>query len=95
MAKTGEAALRDLGAAIAVGEAFLPPLGSAVEDRIGGNAQCVLDAEKLAELVEQRQSEASIAAELDGHARKSGLQSRYQPQQHRNNAGMTGGVARS
>ncbi len=95
MAETGEAALWDLGAAIAAGEAFLPQLGSAVEDRIGSNAQCVLDAEKLTELIQQRQSETGIAAQLDRHARKSGLQSRHQPQQHRNNAGMTGGIARS
>ena len=45
--------------------------------------------------IEQRQSETGIAAQLDRHAGKSGLQSRHQPQQHRNNAGMTGGIARS
>src|SRR5271169_7075686 len=95
MAKTGEAALRDFGAAIAAGETFLERLGAALEDHVGSNAQCILDAEKLAELVEQRQSETSIAAQFDLHAGKSGFQSRHQPQQHRNNASMTGGIARS
>ena len=95
MAKTGEAALRNFGAAIATRQPFLQRLGPVLEDRVGGNAQCILDAEKLAELVQQRQSETSIAAQLDGHARESGLQSRHQPQQHRNNASMTGGIARS
>ncbi len=62
---------------------------------MGGNAQCILDAEKLAELVEQRQSETSIATQFDRHAGKSSLESRHQPQQQRNNAGVTGGMARS
>ena len=95
MAKTGEAALRYSGASIAAGQAFLPPRGAALKDCVGSNAQGILDAEKLAELIEQRQSETGIAAQLDGHARKSGFQSRHQPQQHRNNAGMAGSIARS
>ena len=66
-----------------------------LEDRVGGDAQCILEAEKLTELVQERQSETSIAAQLDGHTRESSLQSRHQPQQHRNNASMTGGIARS
>src|SRR5580693_6434332 len=95
MAKTGEAALRNFGATIAAGQTFLASLGAAVEDRVGGNAQCILDVEKLAELIQQRQSETSIAAQLDGHTRESGFQSRHQPQQQRNNASMTGSIARS
>ncbi len=55
----------------------------------------VLDAEELAELIEQRQSETGIAAQLDLHAGKSGLQSRHQAQQHGHDASMTGGVSRS
>jgi len=54
---------------------FCPWLGAAQEDRVGRNAQCVLDAEELAELIEQGQSEAGIAAQLDLYFRKSGLQS--------------------
>ena len=95
MAKTGEAALRNSSATIAAGQTFLPRLGAALEDRVGGNAQCILDSEKLAKLIQERQSETGIAAQLDRHARKSGLESWHQPQQHRNNAGMTGGIARS
>jgi spore coat protein CotF len=43
MAKTGEAALRDFGAATATatGETFLPRLRSALKDHVGSNAQCV------------------------------------------------------
>src|SRR6202162_5519592 len=74
---------------------FLPWLGAALEDRVGGNAQCVWDAEELAELIEQGQSKAGVAAQLDLHFRKSGLQSRDQSQQHGHDASMTGGVSRS
>src|SRR5579863_3362328 len=95
MAKTGEAALRNSRAAIAAGETFLSWLGAALKDRVGSNAQCILDAEKLTELVEQWQSETGIASQLDRHAGKSGFQSRHQPQQHRNDASMTGSIARS
>ena len=55
--------------------------------------QCILDVEKLAELIQERQSETSIAAQLDGHTRESGFQSWHQPQQQRNNASMTGSIA--
>ena len=95
MAKTGEAALRNSGAAIEARQTFLPRCGLPLKDHVGSNAQCILDAEKLAELVEQWQSETSVAAQLDGHAGKGGFQSRHQPQQHRDNARMTGGIARS
>ncbi len=95
MTEAGETALRDLCAAIPAGETFLPWCGGALENRVGRYTQCVLDAEKLTELVEQRQSETGIAAQFDRHAGKSGLESRHQSQQHRNNAGMAGGIARS
>jgi len=54
-----------------------------------------LDAEELAELIEQGQSEAGIAAQLDLYFRKSGLQSGDQSQQHGHDASMTGSVSRS
>ena len=73
MAKTGETALRNSGAAIAAGQTFLSRLDPALKDCVGSNAQRILEAEKLAELIEQRQSETGVAAQLDGHAGKSRL----------------------
>jgi hypothetical protein len=62
---------------------------------MSGNAQCVLDSEELAELIEQRQSEACVAAQLDGYARKGALQTWHDPPQHGQDAGVTGSIARS
>ena len=80
MTKAGEAALREFRATITALQFFLEGLGAALEHAIGRNAQYVLDSEELAELIEQRQSEAGIAAQLDKHAGKSALQSRHDPQ---------------
>jgi hypothetical protein len=43
----------------------------------------------------QRQSEAGVAAQLDAHTGKGAFQSRYDPQQHGHDAGVTGSIARS
>ena len=54
MAEAGEAALRELGAAIAAFEPLLPRLGTTLENAVGGDAEVHTgDAEELAELVEQ------------------------------------------
>ena len=66
-----------------------------MEDAVGGDADGILDVEELAELVEQWESEAGVAAQLDLHAGKCGLQSRHQAQQHGHDAGMAGGVSRT
>ena len=66
-----------------------------MEDAVGGDADGVLDAKELAELVEQGQSKTGIAAQLDLHPGESGLQTRHQAQQHGHDAGMTGGVSRA
>src|SRR2546422_631949 len=95
MAEAGKAALWELRTTIASLQLFLPRLGALLEDAVGGDADGVLDAEELAELVEQWESEAGVAAQFDLHAGKSGLQTRYQAQQHGHDAGMTGGVSRT
>ena len=95
MAEAGKAALRELGAAIAPLQLFLPRFGALLEDTVGGNADGILDAEELAELVQERQSKTGIAAQLDRHAGEGGLQTRHQTQQHGHDAGMTGGVSRT
>ena len=66
-----------------------------LEDAIGGDAEGVLDLEELAELVEQGQGETGVAAQLDLHAGKCGLQSRHQTHQHGHDAGMAGGISRT
>ena len=65
-----------------------------MEDPVGGDAEGILDVEELAELIEQGQSEAGIAAQLDLHAGKRGLQTRHQAQQHGHDTGMAGGRTR-
>lgn len=74
MAEAGEAALRQLSAAIAALEFLLQRLGVALEHAVGGDAESVLQLEDIAKVIEQGQSEAGIAAQLDRHTRKSGLQ---------------------
>ena len=74
MGEAGEAALWELAAAIATLQFLLQWFGPTLEHRICGNANNLGNAKELAELVEQRQSETSIAAQLDGHAGKRGFQ---------------------
>src|ERR1035441_5792895 len=92
--EAGEAALGKLGAAIAPLQLLLPRFRATLEDAVGGDAEGVLDLEKLAEPVQQGQSETGIAAQFDFHAGESGLQTRHQAQQHGHDAGVTGGVSR-
>src|SRR5512146_1331147 len=94
VAEAGEAALRQLTAAKAPLQAFLQALGTALKDRVGGDAERVLEAEELAELVQQRQRETSIATQLDLDLGKRSLQARHQAGQHGKDTGVTGGVAR-
>jgi hypothetical protein len=97
VAEAGKATLRHLSTAIGTLELFLPRLCVLLllEDAVGEDAGGVLDSEEFAELIEQRQSEAGIAAQFDGDVSEGSLQTRYQAQQHRHNAGMTGGVSRT
>src|SRR5271157_3134605 len=95
VAEAGKAALRELRAAIAPLQLFLPRFGALLEDAVGGDADGILDAEELTELVEKWESETGIAAQLDLHAGEGGLQVGYQAQQHGHDAGMTGGVSRT
>ena len=50
MAKAGKAALRQSSAAIAPFQGLLRGLGTALKHRVGRDAECVLEAEELAEL---------------------------------------------
>ena len=74
---------------------FLPRFGTLLEDAVRGDAEGVLDAEELAELVQQRQSKTGIAAQLDLHAGEGRLQTRHQAQQQGHDAGMTRDVSRA
>src|SRR5581483_9963800 len=94
MAEAGEAALRQLRATIAPLQRLLQGLGMALKNRIGRDAESVLNAEELAELVQQRQSKPGIAAQFDRYSGKRGLQARNQAGQHGYDAGVTGGVPR-
>src|SRR2546428_4373013 len=95
MAEAGKAALWELRMAIASLQVFMPRFGALLEDGVGGDADGVLDAEELAELVEQWESEAGVAAQLDLHVGESRLQTRHQAQQQGNDASMAGGVSRT
>ena len=53
----------------------------------------MFDSEELAELVEPGQSEAGVAAQFDFDARKCGLQSGHQTQQHGHDASVRAGIA--
>ena len=95
VAEAGESCAAGIGCDDSGAATVSAEVRRALEDELAGMPQCVLDAEELAELIEQGQSEAGIAAQLDLHFGKSGLQSRHQAQQHGHDAGMTGGVSRS
>src|ERR1700693_2809139 len=58
--ETRKKALRLSCAAITTGEPALSTNDATLKDRVGRHAHGVLDAEKLAELIEQRQSKARI-----------------------------------
>jgi hypothetical protein len=71
--KAGKRTLRLSGAVIATSESALETSGSTLEDRVGRNANHVLDAEELAELIEERQGKSGIGAQLDLVSRIYGL----------------------
>ena len=62
---------------------------------MAGDADDVIDREELAELIEQGQSKAGVAAQRDFYSREGRLQTRHRAQQHGHDAGMTGGVSRT
>ena len=68
--KTGKRALRVPRATITTSELALQANGSTLEGRVGRDADHVLDAEELAELIEERQRKTSIGAKLDPNSRK-------------------------
>src|SRR5437899_11337100 len=88
--ETGKRALGLPGATIAASEPALETSGAALEDRVGGEADDVLEAEELAEFIEQRQREAGIGTQQDADSRKLLLQTQHQAQQQGHEAGRTG-----
>src|SRR3989441_7505867 len=78
--ETGKRALGLLGATIAASEPALETSGATLEDRVGGEADDVLEAEELAEFIEQRQREAGIGTQQDADSRKLPQQTRYKTQ---------------
>src|SRR2546430_4606994 len=76
--ETRKRALGLLGSTIAASEPALETSGATLEDRVGGEADDVLEAEELAEFIEQRQREAGIGTQQDADSRKLLLQTQHQ-----------------
>ena len=74
--KAGKGALRLAGATITSGETTLQGLRLPLQSWVGSYADHVLDAEKLAEFIEQWQGESGISAQFDAGLGKLSLQSR-------------------
>ena len=70
MAKAGEGALGQMGTTIAASQATLQSGGTTTKHDIGGNADGVVNAEELAELIKKRQGETCISAQPDGDSGK-------------------------
>ena len=60
---------------------------------IGGNADGVVNAEELAELIKNREGETCIGTQSDGHSGKLTQQTTQDAQEQRHDASMTGGGA--
>src|SRR5258708_1284220 len=74
--KAGKGALRVAGAAITSGETTLQVLRLLLQSWVGSYANHVLDAEKLAEFIEQWQSKTGVSAQFDSGFGKLSLQPR-------------------
>ena len=80
MKKAGKRTLGSMGSTITSSQSTLETIGAALEERVRGHANGVLDAEKLAELIEQRESKARIGAQFDPDFGKRFLEPRNQTQ---------------
>jgi hypothetical protein len=89
IAKAGKGSLRLPRSPITPRDAALEALRFPFQSRVGGDADHVGNAEKLAKFIEQGQSETSIGAQLNSGLRKFSLQSRDQTQQQGDDAGVT------
>ena len=74
--KAGKGALWLAGSTITSGETTLQVLSFLLQARVGRYADYVLDAEKLAKFIEQRQSEPGVSAQFDSGLGKLSLESR-------------------
>ena len=70
MAEAGEGALGEMGATIAASPATLQSGGATTKHDIGGNANGVVNAEELAELIKQRYGKTGIGTQADGDSGK-------------------------
>src|SRR6201987_1363118 len=93
MAEAGEGALGEMGTTIAADQAGKQKRSKKTKHDIGGNADGVVNAEELAELIKKRQGETSIGPQPDGNSGKLPQQTPQDAQEQRHDASMTGGRA--
>src|SRR6201987_91591 len=93
MAEAGEGALGQMGTTIAASQAALQSSGTTTKHDIGGNADGVVNAEELAELIKKREGKTSIGPQPDGNSGKLPQQTPQDAQEQRHAASMTGGRA--
>jgi hypothetical protein len=93
MAEAGEGALGEMGTTIAASQATLQSGGTTTKHDIGGNADGVVNAEELAELIKKRQGETGIGTQPDRDSGKLTQQTTQDAQEQRHDASMTRGRA--
>src|SRR5579864_7774706 len=82
-----------MGTTIAASQATLQSGSTPTKHDIGGNADGVVNAEELAELIKQRQGETGIGTQPDGDSGKLAQQTTQDAEKQRHDASMTGGRA--
>src|SRR6201981_2865758 len=93
MAEAGEGALWQMGTTIAASQATLQSSGTTTKHDIGGNADGVVNAEELAELIKNREGKTRIGTQSDRQPGKLTQQTTQDAQEQRHDASMTGGGA--
>jgi hypothetical protein len=93
MQKARKGALRFMGPTITSRQLESETIGSALEQRVVGPANSVLDAEKLAEFIEQRQAKPSIRSQSNPDLGKFLLQSWDDAQKQGDDASLAGSGA--
>src|SRR5690349_10866030 len=93
MAEAGEGALGEMGTTIAASQATLQSGSTTTKHDIGGNADGVVNAEELAELIKKRQGETSIGTQPDRDSGKLTQETTQDAQKQRHDASVTGSSA--
>src|ERR1700740_79893 len=93
MAEAGEGALGEMGTTIAASQATLQSGRTTTKHDIGGNADGVVNAEELAELIKKRQGETSIGTQPDRDSGKLTQETTQDAQKQRHDASVTGSRA--